>query len=350
VGRSRTYAFESPARRQASSRSRPRRCTWLSFAYARAGPFQGESELGEAEVAWCAGAGGPARTSSAADGRQASYRSVTPTVFHVTHPKSGSQWIYKILSACTPNLIVRPELDMAQVTRRPIEANGVYPAVYLTRDELDAVSSPGDARRFVVIRDLRDTLVSLYYSLKLSHPTIATAVVAERARLRSMTVDDGLIYLIDNWLEYCSRIQQSWIDSGEHVIRYEDLLDDDLAIFERVLIHDCGLPLEVERLREAGTGESLRTADGRTASRRRGQWRSRAQGRRRRLGSALQRARQAGLQASVRGRPRGDGLRARPRVVARALCYAAGVPAASTAFRGRPAVSGPPRDVVVALT
>jgi hypothetical protein len=140
---------------------------------------------------------------------------------------------------------------MAQVTRRPIEANGVYPAVYLTRDELDAVSSPGDARRFVVIRDLRDTLVSLYYSLKLSHPTIATAVVAERARLRSMTVDDGLIYLIDNRLEYCSRIQQSWIDSGEHVIRYEDLLDDDLAIFERVLIHDCGLPLEVERLREA---------------------------------------------------------------------------------------------------
>ena len=46
----------------------------------------------------------------------------------------------------------------------------MYPTVYATQEEFDSVRLPPAWTRFVVIRDLRDTLVSGYFSLRHSHP------------------------------------------------------------------------------------------------------------------------------------------------------------------------------------
>lgn len=127
----------------------------------------------------------------------------------------------------------------------------VYPTVYVTKAEFDRVMEGIDSRRFVVIRDLRDTLVSYYFSVKMSHAP-NPAILSWRPQLLSWSVEDGLIWLIQESVFWgCAAIQRSWYDAGETVIRYEDLLEHDEAILERVLVHDCGLPISSALLRAA---------------------------------------------------------------------------------------------------
>jgi ABC-type polysaccharide/polyol phosphate transport system ATPase subunit len=174
-----------------------------------------------------------------------------PTIFHVTHWKAGSQWIHRILRSCVPDLIVDPQIDNVQFLREPIRPGKVYPTVYVTREEFESVRLPDHWRRFVIVRDLRDTLVSAYFSIRYSHPVIDARIARWRAALASMDVEDGLIYLIDEWLPLCARIQASWVESGERLIHYEDLLEHDVEILESVLIDECQLPVSRECLRQA---------------------------------------------------------------------------------------------------
>jgi Sulfotransferase domain len=104
----------------------------------------------------------------------------------------------------------------------------------------------------VIIRDLRDTAVSGYFSLKVSHPKFAAdRVSALRRELQDGSLEEGLIQIIGNWLRVNANIQRSWLEAGEPVIRYEDLLENDVEILERVLIDECGYPIPRPRLRRA---------------------------------------------------------------------------------------------------
>ena len=102
----------------------------------------------------------------------------------------------------------------------------------------------------MVIRDLRDTLVSAYFSIKLSHPIVDPRLAHGRSVLQALSPEEGMIYLMDEWLINSARIQISWLEAGEPLIRYEDLLEHDLDILERVLLDECQLPVSRERLRE----------------------------------------------------------------------------------------------------
>ena len=174
-----------------------------------------------------------------------------PTVIHVTHWKAGSQWICKILRECAPERIVEPQLGETQFLNWPVQPGKVYPTAYVTKQQFDQVRLPLNWRRFVIIRDLRDTLVSAYFSIKLSHPIIEPRLVHWRSVLQSSSFDDGMIYLMEEWLaDSAARIQVSWVEAGEQLIRYEDLLGHDLEILERVLLDECQLAVARERLRE----------------------------------------------------------------------------------------------------
>jgi hypothetical protein len=176
--------------------------------------------------------------------------STDPAVFHVTHWKAGSQWIYKILRNCCPDRIVPPETE--QAWRHLVEPGRVYPTVYMSKQQLDRLTLPHGATRFVVIRDLRDTLVSAYFSFKLSHPIIPGFSIALRNVLQNVDTERGLVYLMDHFLETCAAIQLSWLEaSDELVLRYEDLLTNDLTLLESALLDHCRLPVTREKLREA---------------------------------------------------------------------------------------------------
>jgi len=156
-----------------------------------------------------------------------------PSVVHVTHWKAGSQWIHAILRDCAPDRVVTPQLGNVEFLNWPVETGKVYPTVYITKRQFDSARVPAGTRRFVVVRDLRDTLVSGYFSLKVSHPVVEPGVPQFRSMLAGLSIEDGMVYLMDEWLIHSARIQLSWLEAGEPLIRYEDL------------------PVSRERLREA---------------------------------------------------------------------------------------------------
>jgi lipopolysaccharide transport system ATP-binding protein len=134
-----------------------------------------------------------------------------PTVFHITHWKAGSQWVNRILHTLVPDRLFHARQDQFLIW--PVQHGKVYPTLYVTREQFYSVALPTNYRRFVILRDLRDTLVSFYFSLKVSHAVQHPVMADLRAD-----------------------IQESWVRAGEPLVRYEHLLDDDLAIFEQVLL------------------------------------------------------------------------------------------------------------------
>jgi Sulfotransferase domain len=180
------------------------------------------------------------------------------TVFHVTHYKAGSRWIHRILKRCVEDRLLAVQANRSELLQEPIEAGRVYSVCYATYDEFAGVAKPPDSRHFFILRDLRDTMISGYFSLKISHPRFAVdAVNALRARLQELDQAEGLKVMLDEWIPLNAQIQSSWIESGEPFIRYEDLLTDDLPILEDVLLDRCELGISRKHLAKAIEQESF---------------------------------------------------------------------------------------------
>jgi Sulfotransferase domain len=170
-----------------------------------------------------------------------------PTVFHITHHKAGSQWINRIFHALAYDRLVLPEVECKQFLDKPIVAGGVYPTVYITREQFDSVPVPKPWHRFVVIRDLRDTLVSLYFSLKHSHPMLTQRNRDRRAIVTDLSVEDGLLFVTENLLAGVAQVQWSWVAAGDELIKYEELLERDEEILARVLLRQCKMNIDPDR-------------------------------------------------------------------------------------------------------
>jgi hypothetical protein len=180
----------------------------------------------------------------------------SPAVLCVTHYKAGSDWIHIILRRCVRDRIVEPQPDLGQFLQAPVRQGNVYPKLYVTREQFESVELPPRWRRFVVIRDLRDTLVSGYFSLRVSHRRDSEEMVEDARRFSEMLdtvdVETGLRATMEQWLPTAAAdIQKSWLDAGDPLVRYEDLLEHDVEIVEPLLIDRCELPVSRHVLRAA---------------------------------------------------------------------------------------------------
>ena len=170
-----------------------------------------------------------------------------PTLMHVTHAKAGSTWIANVLRTLFTNRVAPrgplvAKASGGDISKHHFEAGWIYPAMFMTRGEFLAHAELSDAKRFVVIRDPRDTLVSLYFSLKYSHPLDETGQKKkEREMLQSLSVEEGLAHLLEHQLARVAAIQSSWLGTGELVLRYEDLLEDQTLLSD-LLLNKLQLP------------------------------------------------------------------------------------------------------------
>jgi lipopolysaccharide transport system ATP-binding protein len=186
-----------------------------------------------------------------------------PAVFHITHYKAGSQWIFRILKAICEDRIVHAQPGCAHFLGQTLRPSGVYPTVYVTREEFEAADTPRNSSKFIVIRDLRDTLISGYFSLKTSHTPMNNKMIEVRGQLQDQTVADGLQMLMERWLRVNATIQRSWVGSSDPLIRYEDLLADDLGILEPLFLNHCGMRIAPEALRAAIVANRFEARSGR---------------------------------------------------------------------------------------
>lgn len=176
---------------------------------------------------------------------------LTGALFHITHWKAGSQWIMKILRDLAPDRIVNPRVGEGQFLLDALVPGGVYPTVYVTHEQFRSVAHPAGSRHFVILRDLRDTLVSAYFSFRYSHGLISLELADVNKRLRELSVEDGLLFLAEKWLPGAASIHASWLASAEPVIWYEDLLSRDIELLEHVLVARGGLQVDAHDLRRA---------------------------------------------------------------------------------------------------
>jgi lipopolysaccharide transport system ATP-binding protein len=116
----------------------------------------------------------------------------------------------------------------------------------------------------VVIRDLRDTLISLYFSAKHSHPLIVDRLTQIRSFLTSSNEEDGLIYLLSEAIcQYSARIQASWIGAQDVLLLlYENILGNEYAFFEQ-LTEYCQIDVSRERLQYIVRSNMFESATGR---------------------------------------------------------------------------------------
>lgn len=174
------------------------------------------------------------------------------TIFHVTHPKAGSQWIKDVLSVETGSRCVRPQQSNRHFLDLELKQGYFYPTLYVSKEQFDRtlqLNPDISYRAFYVMRDLRDTLVSLYFSLKYSHKVMSDNIRKQRDELAEMSDKEGLIHLVNTSLGIQNRMQMSWLSTDVEVFKYEDLIADQYSEFAR-LFDFCGLEVSDKKLRE----------------------------------------------------------------------------------------------------
>lgn len=186
-----------------------------------------------------------------------------PGLLHITHWKAGSQWIRQILEQLFPERIVPPQVGEAQFLGEPLQAGKIYPTVYVSRWQFEQVAAAAHFRRFVVVRDLRDTLVSMYFSFRGVHPVLTPRQHAIRAVLNSVSPESGMVYLVESVLESSALVQSSWLESGEPLFRYEEILTDDARELRRMLVLHGGQPLSDAQIEAAAAAARFETRTGR---------------------------------------------------------------------------------------
>jgi len=218
-----------------------------------------------------------------------------PTVFHITHPKAGSQWVAQVLRECAPHRFVAPQIDSAQFYDFPIRVGGIYPALYLGWRQFEALRNfnffdplhyvvfykyIGFSRlsiiwqnwktftinhsphiKFVVIRDLRDMFVSLYFSLKYSHPILTVNHKIHRDYLNNFDMDAGLLYLMREF-DHLKTIQIKWQNKDARFFKYEDLVADEVQVFQRIIDY-CQIEINPGQLIDIILRNSFKSVTGR---------------------------------------------------------------------------------------
>jgi Sulfotransferase domain len=86
-------------------------------------------------------------------------------------------------------------------------------------------------------------MISAYFSMKNSHPELHETVSHVRSVLAGSGLEEGLLFILENFLPRISDMQLSWIGGELPIIRYEDLLEDDVALLSHMLLHTCKLPI-----------------------------------------------------------------------------------------------------------
>ncbi|MDD2921820.1 MAG: sulfotransferase domain-containing protein [Anaerolineales bacterium] len=207
-----------------------------------------------------------------------------PTVFHITHWKSGSQWVAEVLRQSAPERFVQWRIletsanqgkGMAAFIVTPLKPGSVYGTVYLHRERFEGklrgyfrpkwqetyqypLASLSNwwnyevrklpTKRFFVMRDARDTLISFYFSTKKSHRIEVDTMDVRRQKLNELSEEDGIIYLMDEVLRPVFVIQKSWITAPDTlVLKYEDILGNEFN-FSKNLIEYCEIEIEDQRL------------------------------------------------------------------------------------------------------
>ncbi len=83
--------------------------------------------------------------------------------------KAGSTWLYNIFRSAFGSRPGRKRVGGKKTENYHFEPGKIYPAMFLSFQDFSALKGSDSGPCFFVVRDIRDTLVSLYFSMRYSH-------------------------------------------------------------------------------------------------------------------------------------------------------------------------------------
>lgn len=188
-----------------------------------------------------------------------------PAVLHITQWKAGSQWVQGVLTELEPDRLYIPPMHVADgISFDPVKPGRIYSSLYINRIRFDQSPFPAsNHRKFVVIRDLRDTLISWYYSLAKTHDENPD-VLRHRTILQDMDMETGLLYLVNHEDFFgLTTIGSTWYEAADTlVVRFEDLIENAERCF-RLILDECEIEATDEQLRRALRRRSFEKLAGR---------------------------------------------------------------------------------------
>lgn len=186
------------------------------------------------------------------------------TIFHITQWKAASHWVKSLFRLAHPDRFVDCNREMSYGRfLEPPRRGAIYSPLYLNRAGFERSSAAAvPHKKLIIIRDLRDILVSWHNSLLKSHGP-NPVVLQHRVVLQQLSFEEGMLYLLrhDHFRGLAS-VALSWTRSGERVFRYEDLVIDHAA-FIRSIFDYCLINLGNARLEQIIADRSFQALTGR---------------------------------------------------------------------------------------
>jgi lipopolysaccharide transport system ATP-binding protein len=184
---------------------------------------------------------------------QAEISAPATTIYHFTQWKAGSQWVQGVLTELEPQRVLVPSPEFSNGTVfSGIEQGRIYTPLYIHRLRFDeSPLATVKHRKFVVVRDLRDTLVSWYFSLIKTHEA-NELVQTHREKLQSMDPESGLLYLLGHKDFFgLAMVGSTWAQAADTlVVRFESLIKDPSRWFG-MICRECGIEASPARLQAA---------------------------------------------------------------------------------------------------
>jgi hypothetical protein len=188
-----------------------------------------------------------------------------PRYVYVSYHKCATQYTERVLRAvCRHHGLVAATFD-ARHPSVPARALRRADFLLLTDYSSEMIDLGAlDARGVHIVRDPRDTLVSMYFSHRSSHALNHEEIARDRAALASLDTSDGLDYLLreSGFFRRITRELEAWNPSarGYHETTFERLTADPMAEFAAIL-DSLGLTIErsaLEAILERNRFETLR--------------------------------------------------------------------------------------------
>jgi hypothetical protein len=209
--------------------------------------------------------------------------SAPTNVYHCCVPKTGSQWIRKILSdpqVCRYSGLTpyhyqsklpgkrdsRPLKDRVFV--EPFPTRTIISPLYISFEKFTLLPKPQVYRVFFVQRDPRDILISWYFSMKHSHPILGN-IPQLRQTLNAASFQEGILYAMEH-LHRSGHFEAlaSWIDAPKSdpnaaVFRFEDLIGPTSPDVFTALFKHCGISIPRDVLNTILAKHSFQALSGR---------------------------------------------------------------------------------------
>lgn len=185
---------------------------------------------------------------------------INTNIYHCCIQKTGSQWLAKILSDYIIYRLTSKDLYLSQenfldikthhLLQQSFPENKIISPLYIRYNEFQVMPKPEQYKAFFVMRDLRDIVVSKYFSHRYSHYVHTEKMAQRRKALSEVSLEEGLMLVINDLEEdlpnHISALY-SWCDAKDEkvlICKFEDMIgENSFSTFQKIFAH---LDIQIE--------------------------------------------------------------------------------------------------------